>query len=1731
MQSDTLSVLLKYQSRFNNKTTDVTPGYLQSLAQRIDDLFNNFESLHSEILQKIHELEISETDIPYIHDNCYFEFSEQYFTFKGKLMDILSQSSVTSHPLSSTFVAPSGRADTTIGIDAKLPKISLPKFSGDYMEWIPFRDIYVSLVHNNESLAKIQKFYYLKGTLVGEAASLIKTISATEANYESAWSTLESRYHNKRMIVGHLITTIFNIEKSDGGFQSIKTILDSTKECLSSLKNLGVSTSSWDPLLIHIIAQKLDFQTRKDWEQSLKSSTEIPTRMEMFEFLERTFRTLESLQNNFPATSLQKIIKTNKYVSQSKGTYVHAGKFEKSTTQSNCSYCDKNHSLSKCFIFLALPLLEKNEFLSAKGVCRNCLAIGHNINHCTSPFRCIICKQQHHTVLHSDGHGNVGSNLNTLPSSSGSTSGTSSDVTSHSASSVRSVLLYTIRLFVKTDLGHIPLRALLDPGSQGSLITESAVQILGIKKQRSHCRVIGIGDGHNNLSKFSVILDLFSRVGKPVVSCTALVLSTLSSYTPDPSSRFISLPDITIESLADPYFYKSDRIDLILGSDICSKIKIPSESFVHGDLFFQNTYFGWVFSGSTTTMSSNRIHIHNTNLETILKSFWEQEEVCLEREMSNQEVECESYFKATTKRTESGRYMVQLPFKSILYNSKLPELNNNAVSAFKRWRQLEISFLNRPFFAENYKAFMLEYETLGHMSKIGAYPQDIRPNSYILPHHGVIKEDSSTTKLRVVFDGSSKINGNTSLNEELCSGPALQNDLPAVMTQWRRHKIAFSADIEKMFRQIQVIPEHRRFQQILWRFDPLDEISIYELNTVTYGTASAPYLAIRVLQQLAYDYQSIYPQASKVLLSDSYVDDILSGADSLEDVITLHRDLCTLLSKGGCNLRKWITPSKDLLKEIPEEFRDPALTLDFDRGNTVKTLGIQWNTKDDCFSFKGNSSDKSSITKRSILSEAASLYDPLGWLTPSTVIAKSLFKSLWELGLDWDEDLPDKIKNQWLKYRDALPNLENLKIPRWIEWSKGSKIYLHCFCDASTTAFAAVVYSRIESVQGISVNILQAKSKVSPIKIITIPRLELCAAALLVSLTERVKKALNNLHIEEIVYWSDSSTVLSWIKKPPSNWNVYVANRVAQIQRSSKSHNWRYVPSALNPADCASRGIMPNDLANDKTWWHGPAFLHKHPSLWPSNLPNLCTSEEQRKIKLSSNNLNTLAYPEILSKFSKLQTLLRVTALCLRFAHNCKNPINKNSKPLMLSEINESLDNYIKLTQKVDFPDIFAKLSKKCEISNCPILKLMPFLDENGIIRVGGRLQNSSLTYNVKHPILLAKSNPLSRLIILDSHEKTLHGGVTLTMSYVNRKFWIISGNQVAKSIVQRCVTCFKYAAKTSQQIMGNLPHVRLNVSRPFKHSGVDYAGPITIKTSSLRSSSTTKGYICLFVCMVTKAIHLEAVSNLTTNAFLAAFRRFVSRRGACTDLYSDCGTNFVGASKELQVLYNRSKSSLPEDLQHALGVNGTNWHFIPPASPHFGGLWEAGVKSTKYHLKRITKDRVLNFEELTTLLCQIESCLNSRPLAPLSADPSNFDALTPAHFLIGEPTNCIQEESLLDNKIDHLTRWKCVEKLKQHFWKRWRSEYLNRLQARPKWLRPKSIAKVGDLVLIADDRCGPGQWLLGRIHETHPGADGHIRVVSVLTKNKIIKRPITKISFLPGTDPLESNNSSSSET
>ncbi|XP_055922811.1 uncharacterized protein LOC129953595 [Eupeodes corollae] len=314
---------------------------------------------------------------------------------------------------------------------------------------------------------------------------------------------------------------------------------------------------------------------------------------------------------------------------------------------------------------------------------------------------------------------------------------------------------------------------------------------------------------------------------------------------------------------------------------------------------------------------------------------------------------------------------------------------------------------------------------------------------------------------------------------------------------------------------------------------------------------------------------------------------------------------------------------------------------------------------------------------------------------------------------------------------------------------------------------------------------------------------------------------------------------------------------------------------------------------------------------------------------------------------------------------------------------------------------------------------------------------------------------------------------------------------------------------------MGDLPSQRISQSRPFSNTGCDYAGPFNIKLSKGRNPKTSKAYICLFVCMATKAIHLELVSDLTSEAFLAAFRRFVSRRGLCSNVYSDNGTNFQGARRCLNEMHKLVLSeAYNEEVATSLAKDSIAWHFIPPSSPHFGGLWEAGVKSVKFHLRRVVGATILTFEEMYTVLTQIEAVLNSRPLCVIS--DQDLNPLTPAHFIIGEPFTAVPEPTTLNTPLNRLTHWNHLQNMVQGFWKRWHMEYITTLQERPKWKQQSPNLKPGDLVIIKEPNLPPTKWLLGKITATTQGTDGRVRVATVKTSGGTFVRAITKLAVVP---------------
>lgn len=1015
----------------------------------------------------------------------------------------------------------------------------------------------------------------------------------------------------------------------------------------------------------------------------------------------------------------------------------------------------------------------------------------------------------------------------------------------------------------------------------------------------------------------------------------------------------------------------------------------------------QNTIFGWIITGDEGLIDKINITalISTTEIDKKLATFFKSEEMEDEdQKISEEETFCERHFVETHKRDINGKYIVKMPFK----NNVQPNLGNSRKIAVATLLQLEKRFQRQPELYTQYKNFIHEYINLGHMKIAFDRPKEM---VYYLPHHPVFKE-STTTKVRTVLNASQKTDNGYSLND-LAMGKIKQRDITALLIQWRQFQFAFTADVEKMYSQIWIVESQQDFIRILWRDSPNETIKEYKLQTVTYGTAPAPFLAIRVLLQIANDIEHLFPRAAQTIREAFYMDDMCSGAHSITEAKEIYVELQNAMNQAGFNLRKWSTNCEELRKIIPESQQELQTNND-----KIKMLGLTWNTSSDMFEITLKLVVKfQPKSKRELLSEVASLYDPLGWIAPVVIKAKIMLQELWKQNLGWDDDLSPTTTNECMKLKNEIRHIQNIKIPRWTGTAGNDKVELHGYCDSSEAAYAAVMYMRHKNKS----TLIITKTKVAPIKKLTIPRLELCGALLLARL---MKQVLTNSKIKfsKIHFWTDSKIVLAWINGNPKRWTTFVMNQVIKINAITPKEDWGYISTKSNPADCASRGIYGSELVNHALWWSGPKYNEMY-----NEMKNE-TFETKEEIK----NIVTLMtceenYGTILPDVSDFNKMIRIVAYVKRFIHNCKNPNIKIMNELTTIEMENAKMNAIKIIQEEYFKEDIENLKKDKNINkNSALLKLSVFLNEKGILCVGGRLKNADIALEAKHPILLPNRNKFTDLIITMTHVKTCkHGGPRLTEAVIRQEYWIIKSFSNIKRVISKCVTCFRYRSKPLQQNMADLSSERVNiVEKIFYNTALDYAGPVKTKASKLRNSCILKTYIAIFVCMSTKAMHIELVSDASADAFIAALRRVIARRGYIKHLFSDNATCFVSANKLLQEKSEKERDEFNKVIFTELANNNIQWHFSPPAGPHFNGLAEAAVKSVKKHLKKCIGETVLTFEEMCTLLCQIEAAVNSRPLCAISTDPNDVSILTPGHFLMGSAPLAPPEESYIDSKL-----------------------------------------------------------------------------------------------------------------
>lgn len=641
-------------------------------------------------------------------------------------------------------------------------------------------------------------------------------------------------------------------------------------------------------------------------------------------------------------------------------------------------------------------------------------------------------------------------------------------------------------------------KALLDSGSQSSLLAEKVKIALNLECTSNRVSISGINNTVTNTTQLCDVR-VKSLNNKFHIDVSCLVIPHVTKKLPNApinSSEF-NIPSHV--KLADPSFFRPSEVNILLGADVFWEIVDTGRiNLGRNKPLLQESKLGWLVAGPTGVMPTTHYNSVRCNfsqeVRESLAKFWEIEDIHYSsRLLSKDEEFCEIHFVQNTKRLPDGRFSVNIPMR------ESPErvLGDSYRYAHKCFLNLEKKLSKQPKLKQDYAAFIREYEELGHLTEIQA--PDFH---YYLPHHAVIREQSESTKLRVVFNASFKTSSGKSFNCLQLVGPVVQDDLLSILLRFRQNTYVISADVTKMYRQIEVDKSQRHLQLILWRDEETQPLRTLQLNTVTYGTASAPFLSTRCLLQLAEECSD--EAVAEVIKHDFYVDDLITGSNSKSDLKHITNGVVQKLREGCFPLCKFRTNSPDLLEGLPITDN----TQDFSKQSTV--LGLKWLPVDDTLSFSAEAVTTSKITKRTILSTSCKIFDPLGLLSACTIVLKMLLQKLWLNKTDWDERVPYNVEKAWMEFESNARDIASIIIPRHVLCSDPVTVEAHIFVDASQEAYAACVYLKSTDTHGkCSANLLCAKARVAPLKPeMTVPRLELLGAQLGVRLHDKVIKAL-----------------------------------------------------------------------------------------------------------------------------------------------------------------------------------------------------------------------------------------------------------------------------------------------------------------------------------------------------------------------------------------------------------------------------------------------------------------------------------------------------------------------------------------------------------------------------------------------------------------------------------------------
>jgi hypothetical protein len=959
-----------------------------------------------------------------------------------------------------------------------------------------------------------------------------------------------------------------------------------------------------------------------------------------------------------------------------------------------------------------------------------------------------------------------------------------------------------------------------------------------------------------------------------------------------------------------------------------------------------------------------------------------------------------------------------------------------------------------------------------------------------------------------------------------------------------------------MFLKILLDPADRRYHRFHFNKEE------YEWLVILFGNLASPNGSQKVIQLNCDINGQDLLEALESIRNSLYMDDVADSRPEQEQALLLVQQLIVLFQACGMTVQKFYSNSELVCQNTDQTLLAKQIHFEGASHDVVyrvgRVLGMSYTVPEDCLTYAGkfkdvrnwvkgkvdidldNETEQEGWTKRKLAQVSASVFDPLGLISPFLVRSKVIMQEVWKLKIDWGAKLPESICIPWQAWLEQFGDVPDFKIPRWSGLkAKGTPYQIHTFCDASEEGTCAAVYIRVKTGHDITTNLLAAKSRVTPLKAESISRSELVACVMAVRLCAAVKETYP-ASPEDTFFWTDSEVCLRWINTPAKSFKAFVAHRIGEIQTFTEPRQWQHVPGVENPADVGTRHITAAELQDSQVWWEGPSFLRSSLDLWPKT--KILQELESKELKatifltvehLKKANLDKLeqAHPRhfSVSKFgSGLNKCLQLWARLLQAKRLflLKREDRPLVRPLHLRsfEIEDARTFLAKQSQLEFYPEEVGLMSKNfqplAEIRgnhSSAILQFNPFLDPAGVIRSRSRLTNiPGLSYEKAHPIVLHRKSDYTRLLVEAAHVEHEHPvGIQAMKASIQNEFAIVGLGTLCKQVQFRCTECRKLKAPIIYQQMAPLPERRIGTKlKSFDNVGLDFAGPFDIKMG--RGKIRKKVYVLVLTCMVTRGVHLEATGGMDTVHVINALSRFVDVRGVPTTLTSDNQTSFRKADKEITEWYRTVNWN---QVQQATGVgfrpssNGIEWKFNPPNAPHFGGIFEIIVKALKRALKTILGRADLDEEAFRTAVSKVAYMLNRRPITPSGSIHDN-KPLTPNSFIFGDLDDAVFPPDFPEDQRTNLDRkLKLQVEVQKFVWKRFFLEFVPLLGPRKRWSQEKENLEVGEVVIELDENQPRGKWRLMRVSKVFPSKDGLVRHVEVMsTDNKAYKRPIAKL-------------------